>query len=262
MKEITFEKPAKKEMPAKFEMIAGKAVRDMGIPANIKGYFYLIEAVRIAYHNKRAVLNVTQNIYIPIAEQFFTTKKRVSDAIARAIIIGRERCNLMTLEEYFGSNAFEIPSNSEFITVLAEHVQMAYEKAEAESVAVEHTINMGVDAIREMVVEVLDEMKVPVHLKGYQYLIEAITLTAQDMDLVNALYNVLYLAVANLFDTTPERVANAISYAIEASWDLGDLEVLMSWFGYTMSPWKGKPTNGEFIAMIADTIQRRMERIN
>ena len=102
------------------------------------------------------------------------------------------------------------------------------------------------------VTEVIHEIGVPAHIKGYQYLREAIILTVNDMDIINAVTKVLYPTVAKKFGTTPSRVERAIRHAIEVAWDRGDLETLQKFFGYTVSNIKGKPTNSEFIAMIAD----------
>ena len=91
----------------------------------------------------------------------------------------------------------------------------------------------------------------------YQYLREAIIITIHDMEVINAVTKVLYPAVARKFSTTPSRVERAIRHAIEVAWDRGDLETLQKFFGYTVSNIKGKPTNSEFIAMIADCLSLR-----
>ncbi len=112
-------------------------------------------------------------------------------------------------------------------------------------------------ALEAMVTEIIHEIGVPAHIKGYQYLREAIVLTIQDMDMINGVTKVLYPTVARKFGTTPSRVERAIRHAIEVAWDRGDVEVLQKYFGYTVSGVKGKPTNSEFIAMIADNISLR-----
>ena len=103
----------------------------------------------------------------------------------------------------------------------------------------------------------INETGVPDHIKGYQYLREAIIITIHDMDVINAVTKVLYPAVAKKYGTTPSRVERAIRHAIEVAWDRGDLETLQRFFGYTVSNIKGKPTNSEFIAMIADCLSLR-----
>lgn len=112
-------------------------------------------------------------------------------------------------------------------------------------------------SLEAMVTEIIHEIGVPAHIKGYQYLREAILITVNDMDAINAVTKVLYPAVAKRFSTTPSRVERAIRHAIEVAWDRGDLEVLQKYFGYTVSNIKGKPTNSECIAMIADSLTLR-----
>lgn len=252
-----------KKMPVNFEMIVAKAVRDIGVPANIRGYYCLIDAVKIAVVDKLAVSDMTAKIYTPLAKQYGTIDQKVSGAITRAIQIGWDRSDLATLGQYFGNRAFnacQFPENQEVVTVLADRVRANCEYAgiaptERTSLAERRTAN-----IREMVIRTLHELKVPAHLKGFQYLIDAITLAAEDMDLISAfaLSKVLYPVVAQHFNSTPARVEYAMSYAIEALWDVGDVETLQGWFGCTVSNTKGKPTNGEFIALIADTIHRSL----
>ena len=114
-------------------------------------------------------------------------------------------------------------------------------------------------SLEALVTEIIREIGVPAHIKGYQYLREAIILTINDMNIINAVTKILYPTVAKRFSTTPSRVERAIRHAIEVAWDRGDLETLQKFFGYTVSNIKGKPTNSEFIAMIADrlSLQRR-----
>ncbi|MGM9521644.1 MAG: sporulation transcription factor Spo0A [Oscillospiraceae bacterium] len=109
-------------------------------------------------------------------------------------------------------------------------------------------------SLESVVTEIIHEIGIPAHIKGYQYLREAIIRTVKDMDIINAVTKVLYPEVAKKFGTTPSRVERAIRHAIEVAWDRGDVEVLQKFFGYTVSGVKGKPTNSEFIAMIADRL--------
>ncbi len=113
--------------------------------------------------------------------------------------------------------------------------------------------------IESMVTSVIHEIGVPAHIKGYQYLREAIILAVKDMDVINAITKVLYPQVAKTFSTTPSRVERAIRHAIEVAWDRGDLETLQKFFGFTVSNTKGKPTNSEFIALIADKLQLQLK---
>ena len=113
------------------------------------------------------------------------------------------------------------------------------------------------DNLEAVVTEVIHEIGVPAHIKGYQYLREAIILTINDMEIINSVTKVLYPTVAKKYNTTPSRVERAIRHAIEVAWDRGDIETLQKFFGYTVSNVKGKPTNSEFIAMIADCLSLR-----
>jgi len=128
----------------------------------------------------------------------------------------------------------------------------------------EQTVVSGeseVEALEREVTAVIHEVGVPAHIKGYQYVREAIVIAVQDMDVINAVTKVLYPEVAHRYGTTPSRVERAVRHAIEVAWDRGDLETLQRYFGYTVNSTKGKPTNSEFIAMIADRIrlQRRIK---
>lgn len=115
--------------------------------------------------------------------------------------------------------------------------------------------------LETLITSIIHEIGVPAHIKGYQYLREAILIAVDDMDVINAVTKVLYPEVAKRYGTTASRVERAIRHAIEVAWDRGDLETLQKYFGYTVSNAKGKPTNSEFIAMIADRLQlQRKER--
>ena len=113
--------------------------------------------------------------------------------------------------------------------------------------------------IESLVTGIIHEIGVPAHIKGYQYLREAIIIAVEDMDVINAITKVLYPQVAKTFGTTPSRVERAIRHAIEVAWDRGDLDTLQRFFGYTVSNTKGKPTNSEFIALIADKLQLQLK---
>ncbi len=117
----------------------------------------------------------------------------------------------------------------------------------------------GQGNIETLVTGIIHEIGVPAHIKGYQYLREAIIIATQDMDVINAITKVLYPQVAKTFQTTPSRVERAIRHAIEVAWDRGDLDTLQRFFGYTVSNTKGKPTNSEFIALIADKLQLQLK---
>jgi len=105
------------------------------------------------------------------------------------------------------------------------------------------------------VTRIIHQIGVPAHIKGYQYLRTAILMTIKDSDIINSVTKVLYPSVAKKYQTTTSRVERAIRHAIEVAWDRGDLDTLNSYFGYTIQNSRGKPTNSEFIAMIADNMR-------
>lgn len=109
--------------------------------------------------------------------------------------------------------------------------------------------------IESQVTKIIHEIGVPAHIKGYQYLRCAILMAISDNDIINSVTKVLYPSVAKKYATTTSRVERAIRHAIEVAWDRGDVDTLNSYFGYTIQNNRGKPTNSEFIAMIADNLR-------
>ena len=132
------------------------------------------------------------------------------------------------------------------------HVESLLERIREAVVPEETTVVRP--SLEAEVTAIIHEVGIPAHIKGYQYVREAIILTVQDMEMINAVTKMLYPEVARRFHT---RVERAIRHAIEVAWDRGDLETLQSYFGYTVNSAKGKPTNSEFIAMISDRIRLR-----
>lgn len=109
--------------------------------------------------------------------------------------------------------------------------------------------------------DIMRQIGVPAHIKGYQYLRQAIMLTVNDPELMHAVTKILYPTVAKQNNTTSSRVERAIRHAIEVAWDRGDVDVLSSYFGYTIQNSRGKPTNSEFIAMISDKLRLSMNAV-
>lgn len=115
-----------------------------------------------------------------------------------------------------------------------------------------------VEIVRDLeqdVTDMIHEIGVPAHIKGYQYLREAIMMSVTDSSMISSITKILYPTIAKRFQTTPSRVERAIRHAIEVAWSRGRMETLDSLFGYTIDTGKGKPTNSEFIALIADKIR-------
>ena len=145
-------------------------------------------------------------------------------------------------------------------------VSVLISKPYQEAAVIEHLLQMEekrsgrfhAPGLEELVTSIIHEVGVPAHIKGYQYVREAIMITVENMEVINSVTKVLYPEVAKRFHTTSSRVERAIRHAIEVAWDRGDLETLQKFFGYTVSNVKGKPTNSEFIAMISDRIRLKL----
>lgn len=115
------------------------------------------------------------------------------------------------------------------------------------------------NTLEMQVTEIIHQIGVPAHIKGYQYLRDSIMMAIADEQIINAVTKRLYPAVAKRHGTTSSRVERAIRHAIEVAWDRGDVDVLNSYFGYTIHNSRGKPTNSEFIAMISDRFRLQMK---
>jgi two-component system response regulator (stage 0 sporulation protein A) len=109
------------------------------------------------------------------------------------------------------------------------------------------------------VTSIMHEIGVPAHIKGYQYLRDAIMMVVKDIDIINSITKQLYPTIAREYNTTPSRVERAIRHAIEVAWSRGQVDAIDSIFGYTVNLGKGKPTNSEFIAMVADKLRLEMK---
>jgi len=116
--------------------------------------------------------------------------------------------------------------------------------------------NVGMEV---RVTEILHQIGVPAHIKGYHYLRDSIIMSIEHPEIINAVTKQLYPSVAKKYETTSSRVERAIRHAIEVAWDRGDVDVLNSYFGYTIHISRGKPTNSEFIAMIADKLRLQLK---
>ncbi|MDO5559182.1 MAG: sporulation transcription factor Spo0A [Oscillospiraceae bacterium] len=126
------------------------------------------------------------------------------------------------------------------------------------------TVSTGIDKNHDLeivVTDVIHQLGVPAHIKGYHYLREAILSSLSDQDLLESVTKSLYPNVATKFQTTSSRVERAIRHAIEIAWDRGNVETLNSFFGYTVNTSKGKPTNSEFIALITDKLRLQYKSV-
>ncbi len=141
---------------------------------------------------------------------------------------------------------FDVPS-------LVSHIESIMKlKTKSKNTADNKSLSGDIEA---QVTKIIHQIGVPAHIKGYQYLRTAILMTVEDSDIINSVTKVLYPGVARKYQTTTSRVERAIRHAIEVAWDRGDVDTLNSYFGYTIQNSRGKPTNSEFIAMIADNLR-------
>jgi two-component system response regulator (stage 0 sporulation protein A) len=136
---------------------------------------------------------------------------------------------------------------------LVEHIENFIKKA----AYVNSDVNFSVinDDMEYIVTDIIHQIGIPAHIKGYHYLREAILLSIDNSDMINSVTKMLYPAVAGKFCTSPSRVERAIRHAIEIAWDRGDIETLNGFFGYTIHNSRGKPTNSEFVALISDKLR-------
>ncbi len=145
------------------------------------------------------------------------------------------------------------------INTMAERVmQLAGWKNEISPVVVRDNVVTDPE-LELMVTEIIHQIGVPAHIKGYHYLRDAIILSVKNSEIINSVTKLLYPTVAKNYNTTSSRVERAIRHAIEVAWDRGDIDVLNSYFGYTIQNDRGKPTNSEFIAMISDKLRLRLK---
>ena len=168
--------------------------------------------------------------------------------------VGQERIT----EDAFnrGANYYVMkPFNNDMLLDRIKSVRKMFRNYEKKSENGKMEGTAGAEDLESRVTNMLHEIGIPAHIKGYHYLRDAIIMAVKDMDVLNAITKILYPTVAKKYQTTSSRVERAIRHAIEVAWSRGKLDTLDELFGYTVSTGKGKPTNSEFIALIADTIQ-------
>lgn len=149
--------------------------------------------------------------------------------------------------DFYFIKPFDINSFADRIEYFAKDSHKANEEKETK-----HDLEL-------MVTEIMHQIGVPAHIKGYHYLRQAIIISVTNTEVVNSVTKILYPTVAKMHNTTASRVERAIRHAIEVAWDRGDIDVLNSYFGYTIQNDRGKPTNSEFIAMIADKLRLKLK---
>jgi len=161
--------------------------------------------------------------------------------------------------EYYVVKPFDMDVLVSRIRQLKETKQSPVIRSEhsSESKPVYHTSSPR--SLEVEVTNIMHEIGVPAHIKGYQYLRDAIMMVVEDLDVINSITKLLYPTIARNYNTTPSRVERAIRHAIEVAWSRGQIEAIDQLFGYTVSVGKGKPTNSEFIAMVADKLRLELK---
>ncbi len=180
--------------------------------------------------------------------------------------VGQGRMTQMAMElgaQYFILKPFELDSLAERIREFGnggEVGEACANSSENSDKGADSAKCYSEDELEMAVTGIIHEIGIPAHVKGYPLIRSAILMAINDMEIINHITKQLYPDLAKMYKTTPSRVERAIRHAIELAWDRGNREVMETMFGYTISPDKGKPTNSEFIAMIADNMRLRIKR--
>lgn len=181
-------------------------------------------------------------------------KKHPSFIVVTAV--GQEQMTEDAFEK--GANYYIMkPFNNRMLLDKIKHVNRIYRPAVTDQDQESGRNEMPEYDLEEEVTDMIHEIGIPAHIKGYHYLRDSIMMAVEDMDVLNAITKILYPTVAKKNQTTSSRVERAIRHAIEVAWTRGKMETIDEMFGYTVSSGKGKPTNSEFIALLADTIRLR-----
>ena len=204
----------------------------------------------LKYINEKQPSVVVCEAFMPNKDAIGVMNKLKSYSNAPKIIVISSSSNMELERQLIQKGASYLilkPFKIDTIVDTIENVTKSVKEFEVTSQK-EHTLE-------EKVTEMIHQIGVPAHIKGYHYLRKGIMLCVEDSSMLSFVTKVLYPEIAKFFQTTPSRVERAIRHAIEVAWDRGDIEILNSYFGYTIHNARGKPTNSEFIAMIADKIK-------
>lgn len=186
------------------------------------------------------------------------SKKRLSSSLPVFIVVTSVSNGKMLTEAANAGAAYCIIKPCEY-TALSNRLENALRDNEEESYDSVEKIDSKEDGanadLETQVTKIIHQIGVPAHIKGYQYLRSAIIMTMDNTELINSITKQLYPGVAKQYGTTSSRVERAIRHAIEVAWDRGDVDVINSFFGYTVQSNRGKPTNSEFIALVADSLR-------
>ena len=236
--------------------------------ANLKGYLSetgVFEVVGVAHDGKRAyemVLELKPDVLLVNVILPFLDGLAVLGKINTCTVLGKKPKTIV-----FSPTAHENIINAAMNHGASYYLIKPFEFSVLRDRIVDVTAEKLITGVGEMknkdvetnITVYIQQLGVPAHIKGYQYIRDAISMVIDDMDAINSITKVLYPTVAKHYNTTPSRVERAIRHAIEVAWDRGNPDVLNDFFGYTILSSKGKPTISEFIAMIADKIRLEMK---
>jgi len=193
-----------------------------------------------------------------VLERINSTKMKKRPLFIILSAVGQDKITQRALAlgaEYYMVKPFDMDVLVSRIRQLKDNPQSAVIKPEGSSEMTSMYHASSKKSLEVEVTNIMHEIGVPAHIKGYQYLRDAIMMVVKDLDIINSITKQLYPTIAREYNTTPSRVERAIRHAIEVAWSRGKVEALDSLFGYTVSLGKGKPTNSEFIAMVADKLR-------
>lgn len=188
--------------------------------------------------------------------QVIATVKAAHPALAPVCIITTSVANPLMLNEAIAAGAeYCIMRPCDYEGLLTKLHKALTKRLCTTGIGTTGTVTMG--DLEAQVTDMIHQIGVPAHIKGYQYLRCAIMMAVEDEQLIDSVTKRLYPSVARTFSTTSSRVERAIRHAIEVAWDRGDIDTINAYFGYTIQSSRGKPTNSEFIALIADKLRLR-----
>ena len=203
-----------------------------------------------------------------VLEKLFSIKREKYPMCIMLSAVGQDKITQRAINlgaEYYVVKPFDIELLIKRIREIKNHQNMPIKSNILGKEIKPQYIEISQDAKKDeknleaLVTNIIHEVGIPAHIKGYQYLREAIMMVVNDIDVINQITKQLYPDIAKAYHTTPSRVERAIRHAIEVAWGRGQIEATESIFGYTVNAQKGKPTNSEFIAMIADKLRLELK---
>lgn len=258
-------------MEKKIKVMLADNSESFGVPCSSVMHMYGIETQMVEKDGQRVLEEVSKShpdvvimdFFMPHVDAIGVIKGikalHLSPAPRTMVMSGYDNPNLerevlLAGADYYFLKPFDAEAMSERIIAICGKASSEPVKRPAPA-----QVSTAGSSLEIKVTEIIHQIGVPAHIKGYQYLRDAILMAIEDDDIINAVTKRLYPAVAKKHNTTSSRVERAIRHAIEVAWDRGDVDVLNSYFGYNIHNGRGKPTNSEFIAMISDKFRLQLK---